>query len=65
MKAGDFLPDIVQKDSQLVQGNQWLNKLYDMGFTGFMKAQYGATGAESAAQYYGIEQLCLHIGLGV
>lgn len=56
MKVGEFLPDIVNKDTRLVQGNQWLNKLYDMGFTGFMKSQYGAN-ATSAAQYYGIEQL--------
>ena len=56
MKVGDFLPDLVNKETQLVQSNQWLNKLYDMGFTGFMKAQYGSN-VESAAQYYGIEQL--------
>jgi hypothetical protein len=56
MKIGDFLPDIVQNNTQLVQGNQWLNKLYDMGFTGFLKSQYGQN-AESATQYYGIEQL--------
>jgi len=56
MKLGDFLPDLVHKDSQLVQSNQWLNKLYDMGFTGFMKAKYGGN-TESAAQYFGVEQL--------
>jgi len=56
VKLGDFLPDIVQSDNKLQEGNQWLNKLYDMGFTGFMKAQYG-TNSQSAAQYYGIEQL--------
>ena len=56
MKLGDFLPDLVNKDAQLVQGNQWLNKLYDMGFTGFMKSKYGSS-TESAAQYYGLEQL--------
>lgn len=56
MKLGDFLPDIVNRDAKLVQSNQWLNKLYDMGFTGFMKAKYGSN-IESATQYYGIEQL--------
>jgi hypothetical protein len=55
-KIGDFLPEFVNRDSKLTQSNHWLNKLYDMGFTGFMKSQYGAN-TESAAQYYGIEQL--------
>ncbi len=56
MKIGDFLPDVVNKNSSLSQSNKWLNKLYDMGFTGFLKAQYGSN-VQSAAQYYGIEQL--------
>jgi hypothetical protein len=56
MRIGDFLPNIVGENKQLVQSNQWLNKLYDMGFTGFLKAQYGSN-VDSAAQYYGIEQL--------
>jgi hypothetical protein len=56
MKIGDFLPDIVNQNAQLTQSNQWLNKLYDMGFTGFLKSKYGPN-VNSAAQYYGIEQL--------
>lgn len=55
-KLSDFLPDVVGKNASLTQGNQWLNKLYDMGFTGFLKAQYGSN-ITSAVQHYGIEQL--------
>ena len=56
MKLGDFLPDVVNQNKELVEGNQWLNKLYDMGFNGFLKKEYGQN-ASSATKYYGIEQL--------
>ena len=56
IRLGDFLPDIASKNEELVQSNAWLNKIYDMGFKGFLQKSYGNK-AESAVQYFGIEQL--------
>jgi len=56
MKLGEFLPDLVNRDQKLTQSNQWLNKIYDMGFAGFLQKSYGSK-VESAIQYFGIEQL--------
>jgi len=57
MKLGEFLPDIVNQDAQLIQSNKLLKTMYDSGFTNFMKSRYGESGTKSAVEYYGIEQL--------
>ena len=54
MRISDFLPDIANRDSKLVQANEFLNKIYDNGFANFAKSYKGM---ESQAQPLGIEQL--------
>ena len=63
MKIGDFIPDIVNRDSQLVKANNFLaNGPYDGGFGNFYKSRNGPIGGSSGssghlseAQPYGIK----------
>ena len=55
MKVGDFLPDITSRDAKLVQANEFLNKVYENGFSNFAK---GYKGIESQVQPLGINKLC-------
>ena len=54
MRIGDFLPDIMSRDAKLVQANEFLNKVYDSGFSNFAKSRQAI---ESNVQPLGIEQL--------
>ena len=54
MQLRDFLPDIASRDAKLVQANEFLNKVYEGGFSKFSK---GYQAIESGVQPLGIEQL--------
>jgi len=56
IQLSEFLPELASRDAKLIESNKLLNTVYNMGFVNYTKSKYGK-GLESAAQYFGIEQL--------
>ena len=55
MKISDFLPDIANRESTLIQSNALLKTMSNGNFANYLKTSY--KGEVSAISHYGIEQL--------